>query len=488
MISRRRFIKTTGGVALALGVPTFGIGCRRNISSTSASSYHEQVIEKVASLPGIKGRTLNILYPKGSLGNLDPIVKAFRRHTRVNISLEEASLDEISGQMVLANQVQAGDRFDVALPATFGIPDLAEAGAIAELDDLEKQFEPKGFLDTSLYTLGDRYKGKLYGYQTDGDVYMMFYLRKWLTDPRNQEKYQNRYGRKLAVPKTWEELDRQIRFFHSPSAGRFGGSLYRNKNYVAWEFWARLHGKGLFPVSDDFVPQVNSDEAKEALSQLIATSKHLEPGAVDHGLFDNFESFAQGDKYCNVGWGGTQKYLRSEKSKIRSGLTYGQIPGGIAKDGSEFTLPYFNWGWNYVVSSKSKSKELAYLFILFASTPVESTVAVREASGFFDPFRSEHYDDPAITEMYGKTFLDTHREGLTNCIPDFYVRGQGRYMGAVKQAVFAASQDQVSIERALDAVAAKWEKLTDSYGRQEQVRQWEFLKNSYPVRLREVLS
>ena len=67
-------------------------------------------------------------------------------------------------------------------------------------------------------------------------------------------------------------------------------------------------------------------------------------------------------------------------------MAFGPMPGGMVK-GQLLKTPYFNWGWNYVVSTVSKQPEIAYLFTLYACSPVMSTHAVRDVDGYFDPFR-----------------------------------------------------------------------------------------------------
>ena len=313
----------------------------------------------------------------------------------------------------------------------------------------------------------------------------MFYNRDWLTDPQHQAAYSERFGTPLAVPLTWAELDRQMAFFHAPDAGRYGGSLFRNLNYIAWEFWSRLHGQGIYPLSDDMEPRLSTPEALAALTQLIAANDALAPDVWSAGLFDNFAAFAEGNRYCNIGWGGTQKHLHT--SPMRERLAFGPLPGGVL-GGSPVAMPYFNWGWNYVVSARTSIAQLAHLFILFATTPHVSTRSVREASGYFDPFRPDHYTDPVIVETYGADFLKVHQESLSACIPDLYLRGQGRYLQVLKQAVHSAALGQLTPEQALSALNDRWQRLTDELGRDSQIEQWRYLRRSYPASLQALLT
>lgn len=450
-----------------------------NLTPTSA---HGQVVRKANALPS---KTVRVLYPRGSLGNVKPVAALFQDLTHHRVMLVEAELDEISSQMILDRELGRSG-YDVALPATFGVPDLVEAGCLTKLDTFAEQHEPASLHQGMLYEHGDRYQGSLYGYQTDGDAYVMFYNRDWLSAGTEKARYEERFGTSLALPKTWQELDQQMAFFHAPDEGRFGGSLFRTQNYVAWEYWLRLHGQGCFPVSDNVESRFASDAGLAALEGLVEATKALEPGVFENSLFENFASYAKGDKYANMGWGGTQKHL-VEAETPQFPVAYGMTPGG-EKDGHTFSLPYFNWGWNFVVSSGAQQPELAYLFALFAVTPDVSCRSVREASGYFDPFRDEHYRDPDIARLYGADFLSVHRDSLRNCMPDFYLPGRGRYFAALQHGLLMVLKGQLLPELAMKQVDDKWHALTEQLGAEKQQQQWRRLKRSYPAELRGLLT
>lgn len=488
MLTRRRFLIISSQTVAGLVPSAFG-----NISAKGATKDVEPRTTLTSLLTAIKGRArrttggISVLYPKGCRGNLEPVIAEFQRLTGVDIILRESALDEIASEMILENKLRrTSTRFDVAIPATFSIPDLVESGTIAAIDDFAAKYEPVSFATTCMYTLGDRYQGNLYGYQTDGDAYLMFYSRNLLESPKERQRYADRFGQPLRIPQTWPELDQQMKFFHRPNEDQYGGSLYRNRSYGAWEFWTRFHAKGFYPVDDTMNPQLDNDAGVQALEEMTSATRWLEPSVFSNGLFDNFVSYAQGNKYCNIGWGGTQKFLNSANSRVKNRIAHGLIPGGMLGN-TTVSMPYFNWGWNYVVASRSRDPELAYLFILFASTAHISTQSVREPSGYFDPFRREHYTDSTIQRTYGSNFLQVHQESLEKCIPDFYLRGQGRYFSSLKHAVHAVNGGHLSPRKALTQVSTRWQRITDELGRDDQIRQWQFLKRSYPAHLRGLL-
>ena len=455
-----------------------------SLYATENLSRHHLEIAKIISSQWKKKQHINILYPKGSLTNLLPIVKLFKDLTGVDVNLKEGSLDMISSEILIDNRVNKGPQaVDIALPATFSVPDLAESGVIADLSSFKQKYEHKNLSQNSYYERGNYYNDKFYGYQADGDTYLMFYNKTWLQDPAMNKKYEDLHGKKLALPNSWQELDQMIRFFHNPQEKKYGGSLYRNKNYMIWEYWIRLHARGILPANDNMTPNFDSDEGIDVLNDLIKTSKFLSPTVGSDGLFDNFKSFSKNNSFCNLGWGGTQKLLHHFNPDIRNHLIYSSPPGYKGQ-----AMPFFNWGWNYVVSANSVKQELAYLFTLFASCPIVSSLAVEQAEGFFDPHRKEHYQNTKIQKIYGKDFLKIHEKALNNSIPDFYLQGQSRYFSILKEALYAANSGQISPKTALKKAATSWDKITDQLGRKKQISQWKKLKKSYPANIKKVLS
>ena len=422
---------------------------------------------------------LRLLIPQGSQGNVKPVMSAFTSATGIEVDLIITLVDDINTKLMLDQMSDSGG-YDLALPATFGIPELAEAGVLFDISDFAARYEPSALRDSSLYTIGDSYDGRLYGFQADGDAYLMFYNKPWLDDADNQKRYQDRFGQLLAIPETWQELDRQKAFFHEPDRNRFGGALFRTPTYVAWEWWIRYHAKGFWPFDDEMNPLIDSEAGVLALEELIAASQFLYPDARRAGLFDNWKAFARGNIYGNIGWGGTQKYLNGSSSKLRGKLAFGVTPGGIV-DGKKLITPYFNWGWNYVVPAQSQEAEIAYLFALFASSPRQSTRSVSDPEGYFDPHRPEHYQDENIVRTYSKPFLSTHETSMRNAIPDLYLDGHGEYFDALNQGIIVFQEGRKDATATMHEIAKRWTVITHRLGWGKQRARWRALRSKYPA-------
>lgn len=425
--------------------------------------------------------TLRLLVPAGTGKSIDVVIQAFFEQTGIRVTKTESSIDGVNADMTLDFLSQA-NQFDIALPATFGILELAQFGVIHPVTSYMDRYEPVGFREDVLYKSGNLVGADTYGFQADGDTYLMFYNNAILKDRIAQDSYADTYGTLLEIPQTWEELDQQMAFFHRPEEGQTGGLLFRTQGYVAWEWWVRFHAKGYWPFNNEMAPQINSDAGVLALEEMVRASESLDPDTSHLNLFQNWNRFAEGHTYCNIGWGGSQKHFQSEGSAIRNNVSYSQLPGGVV-DGELLRAPYFNWGWTYVVASSCVIPEIAYLFNLFASSPKMSTRAIQQTDGFFDPYRPEHYRDPAIQSTYTKDFLAVHRESLENSIPDLYLYRQSEYFRTLGEWVHHAINQDVSPERALEAVVQRWETITASVGHSKQLAKWEALKADYPSQI-----
>lgn len=455
------------------------------LAAKTAIELHNYAAKRAVELAAGRKISLELLMPNGSGANVNPVIEAFQAATGITIIPIETPVDDINVQLTLDTLSGTGS-YDLALPATFGLPDLVTSGAIISLTQYVNTHEPAGFREGILYQIGDSFDGDVYGFQTDGDAYVMFYHKEFLENQDEQKRFADTYGHTLKTPLTWDELDQQIEFFDRPDEGMGGGLLFRTPSYLAWEWWVRFHAKGVWPMSQDLVPQIASEEGVLALEDLIRVTEHLCPESSNLGLFENWERYSKGDVYCNIGWGGSQKYLNGPNSPMRDRMVFGPTPGGIV-DGELLLTPYFNWGWNYVVTSHSSEPEIAYLFALFASSSEMSTISVQQQAGYFDPFRPEHYENKLVQEIYTEPFLKVHADSMKNAIPDLYLAHQGEYFRVLSEWLGRALRREATPEKALKRVAENWQLISSRAGHQKQKERWIQLRGKYPAHVRERL-
>ena len=469
--SKRLFLRYLVGGSSSLFIPT------RALSSASLSSPRKAIETDILDhLAKRMVKELVITIPAGSETNVKAIAELFTSLSGVKVRLNIKPVDVIDDYLLLATQ---GGSYtgDLALPATFALPDLIKTQSILDLTALQRKYSNHKIEQGMLYKKGESHQGKFYGHQTDGDTYLMYFNKRFYQGDL-AKGYEQKYGKAITIPKNWPELDEQIKYFHRPQDDIYGGILFRNSNYVVWEWWLRFHAKGGLPLSNQAKPLINSEAGQEALEDMVKITKFMPKSVFENGLFDNWKAYSNGNIYCNIGWGGTQKYLREHNQNLEHGVLITPPLTDNNKKGIK-NIGYFNWGWNYTIPISSKEPELAYLFSLLAVGPETSNLAVRQP-GFFDPFRKEHYEDPAIKNIYGEQFLTAHRQAMSNSIPDFYMSNQGEYFDILRASLLNAIHNRRTVKESLDSAAKQWQIINNRIGRGAVTQQWLELLNSYP--------
>ena len=71
-----------------------------------------------------------------------------------------------------------------------------------------------------LYKALPTYKGKIWGFFDDGDMFALYYRKDIFEDPKLKEAYQAKFGKALEVPKTWEDYAQVAQFITDQIAPR----------------------------------------------------------------------------------------------------------------------------------------------------------------------------------------------------------------------------------------------------------------------------
>ena len=136
------------------------------------------------------------------------------------------------------------------------------------------------------------------------------------------------------------------------------------------------------------------------------------------------------------------------------------------------------------MSSDSKNKDAAYLFIQWLNSKEISIQRVRLAAGLRDPYRVSHYESPESRSAWPTAgeYLDTLRLGAETGILDLSIKSTAKYEDALARAVSAAfgGEDPRS---ALDRLSSQWDEFTEIVGvddQREAYEVWASKPNAYP--------
>ena len=122
-------------------------------------------------------------------------------------------------------------------------------------------------------------------------------------------------------------------------------------------------------------------------------------------------------------------------------------------------------GFAPAVSSTSKNKEAAYLFIQWANSADVSITRSELPYSIRDPFRISHYESPLLRNQWpnATAFQDTLRDAGEKGILELTLRNTAAYQDAMSTALQAAIGG-ADPQEAIDQLAEDWDALTEQIG------------------------
>jgi multiple sugar transport system substrate-binding protein len=141
----------------------------------------------------------------------------------------------------------------------------------------------------------------------------------------------------------------------------------------------------------------------------------------------------------------------------------------------------FIYGNNMVVASSSRNPELAFLFAMWFSDPDISNRAVEVFRGIADPFRYNHVHNKSLWPIYTRQVIEILPGQFEIAVPaGTGLPGDVEYMRVLNENLWRAARGKIAAETAMAQTADQWEKITDRYGRRQQIRYWKLFKEKFP--------
>jgi multiple sugar transport system substrate-binding protein len=381
----------------------------------------------------------------------------------------------IPQQPALLN-LKANPDIDLTVARTHEFPDLLEQGLVEDLTPMAKQFgftidgnPPKGYIRPRLQAyVGD----KLVAIPADGDILMLYLRLDMLESPVEKAAFRKIHGRELAIPKTWQDYEQLIQFFHRPQQGMYGSAEQRERE-SAWMLWMPRYLSQGYPqrklFDDKLTPLIDSPAGIAATESYIRTVRYSPPDILGDGKDYSYTLplFMQGKVFATMFTIAGAKLLNSAASPVRGKFTTVPIPGTrIDKRLVRRNLPIY--GNNLVVSTKGAQRKLAFLFTMWLTDPDTSLRTVGVKGGFTDPFRWNHVNDARLREMYTDEALAVFaKEWDIAVLPGTGLPGDGDYLDALNQHLWLAASGKQSAAEAMRRTAQEWDKITQRQGREK---------------------
>jgi multiple sugar transport system substrate-binding protein len=341
------------------------------------------------------------------------------------------------------------------------------------------------------------WNGQTLSQTMDGDVHTYTYRIDLFEDSKEKEAFKEKYGYDLGPPETWQHYLDIAEFFTRPDQNLWGtAEAFRRGGQQFWFFFSHAaaytnhpdHPGSMFFDPDTMDAQVNNPGWVRGLEEYIKASKLAPPNALNFSFGEVNAAFAGGQVAESIGWGDTGVIAADPKqSQVAGKVGSAILPGSDeiwnykTKAWDKFDhvvrTPFMAFGgWQAAVPATSDKQEAAWNFIEYLTSPeVSSKAAVTGGTGV-NPYRNAHVDNLALwsdifSEREAKEYLGAQKDSIAaeNVALDMRLPGYFSYTEVLEIELSKALAGQVTPQQALDTVAAEWNKLTDEFGRDEQL-------------------
>ncbi len=458
--------------ALALKASTEG--------PTDGSAYRAAEAAKQYS-----GVTLSMTYEAG-LQALDPrnfSGPMWEQLTGIKSNVVELSNPDQYSKAV-AEHIAGSGAFDILDISPAWTPSLADGGVIAPLDDYIAKYMNMADLEDyhPLYKALPTYKGKIWGFFDDGDMFALYYRKDIFADPKMMEAYQAKFGAALAPPKTWEDYA-QIAQFITDQMGPevYGAGHFRKAGSPGNQFdflqQFRANGGQLFDA--DMKAGLASPAGVKTLENMIAANAASIPGNNELDAVSLWAAFLTGKVAMIYSWPPSGRmsagYSQTAtainfipQSQIAGKVGYAVVPGN----------PEHATGFNKALSADSANPDAAYLFMQWATSPPVSLARCMLPYALRDPYRLSHFKSDLYAQLWpdAKAYLINLNDSANVGLLDPIIPGAQDYFLSIDRMATAvwAGEDPAT---ALATAAAEWDDTTDRLGVDSQKAYYaEFLK------------
>lgn len=472
---------TLGGLALPLLIGTTAMAL--------AQSAAERAVEAAQEF---RGSQITILYEAG-LQALDATQFAGPRWeelTGIRVNVVESPVDQIFTRILQAHRAGTA-AYDVLNVIPNQMPDLALAGALEPLDAYVERFGYAEELEGIAPVYRDnwmRVEGTIYGLPDDGDVLVLYYRRDIFEDEEMRAGFEEKHGRELAPPETWEEYREIGQFITDRMApdvyGAVGHFQPGNFQYILQQRFRDEGGRFFDP--ETMRATINSEAGVRALEGIRGDLAMMPTGVEQWGFIENLNALLAGDAAMSITWPPVGRWAAGygvdtpaldwvPESQVQGKIGYALPPNGN---------PELAVGFSLALASNSQNKDAAYLFMQWMNSEDVSLERVQLPFTLRDPFRTSHFEDEEFRNLWPEAdeYLDALKAGSETGMLDLSIIQIDRYEEGLRQAIgrLWAGDD---IQQILDDTAASWDALTDQIGTEEQRRaylDWSSKPNAYP--------
>ncbi|KPA17436.1 sugar ABC transporter substrate-binding protein [Candidatus Magnetomorum sp. HK-1] len=336
----------------------------------------------------------------------------------------------------------------------------------------------------------------------DGDLFSGYYRKDLFENEQNRNDFKKQFNYALDRPETWKQYADIAKFFTGRTDAN-GKKLYGASEAFAfggqqfWDVFSRASAYTNHPGypgaqffhPETMVPQINNPGWLRAVTEYLEILKYCPPDAINFDIVKVRKAFLSGQTALALDWGDiAQLAADPQKSKIVGKVGYFVLPGTkeiwniFSQTWNKKTTPHMApflafGGWVAGVPSNSKQKKAAWDYIMWYTNPDNSLKDVVKSGTGINPYRFTHFTNidawtKALSRQSASEYLSVLRASLDapSCALDLRVPGLHQYTRSFEINLTRALKNEITVKEALDTVAKEWEKITDSLGRDSQLK------------------
>lgn len=367
-----------------------------------------------------------------------PFIGEFEEKTGIKVIIEDFAQDEFMSKRLVDLSSGAGT-YDIVMMDSV----CTQAAGAGWIENLDEWFKKSELVNMEKYDYDDlapswklafTYKNSLYAIPVSGEKQMLFY-RADLFD---------QYG--IKVPTTFDEVEEAAKFFKNlyPAGILLRGQKIHTVSNCTGVIWS--YGGKIADSLDYNTAVFNSPEAVAGADMYTRLARLYGPaGIANYTWYECVTDFQQGlaPMYLDMSVFMSQ-FEDPSQSTVVGKVGYAPMPAGPA--GSKPT----GGAWALSLSSSSKNKEAAFLFLQWITSPevcerlaVEGGVAARVSS-----FNSEE-----LKAKYPATWLSAFQAGLAADVPEVTfptISKSEEYLDVIGTAFNSLIQKEQDVKSVLD--------------------------------------
>jgi len=496
-VSRRDLMKGMAAMGITAGMAKYfmqgaPLGVRKAWAAEGGTPEERAINAAKALFANAKKKTISIMHPSGSGGNMTPFTKEWKDLTGFDVELIEVPVTQ-THQKAMQEAVAKTGRFDLMIPAPLSLPELAEAGAALDITDYVAKYDPEDShgdnqLEFPVREFGQKYKGRYYGLYCDGDVWHLSYRID-----KMKEKGKAPFAQGLMVD-TWDDYDKLCGEMHDKANNFYGALEYRSPFWNKFHWMTRFQSKGVLYFDKDMNSMAASPESIKTCEEMVKLQDVMPTEQFTYGFTENYaQYYAQGRGFCEFGWPSLWRYSMDAKGaksivagRDDKGFPIQSAPSGIPGTknaaGETIRAVIMPFAWDFVVNKHSEIPEAAYLYSQWLTGPTMSMRSIPNEGGYFDPWRRNHFlaPSPEFFAGYPGDYLKVQFEEMTQAVPEIIMPGAAEYHDAIDKNLQAAYNKQKTPEKAMQDAAKEMDRITKRRGKDKQKESWIALAKMYP--------